>query len=310
MRIKERPEDFVVEEMIVLDCSGGYYSYWQLKKTNLNTLEAVQRIAEKLGIPFKYIKYAGNKDKRAVTTQYISIYKAAKERVRSLQDLELSFVGLGKEPIHLGQHHGNIFRITVRDAEDAELNISPCPNYFGTQRFSKNNVEVGRAIIKREWSKAAHAVSNKDVQEYLRVHPHDYVGALKQLPKQLLRLYIHSYQSHMWNKTAKRCIAECELSFAIPIIGFGTGILDDDISKIVKEVIQEENIVPRDFIIRELPEFSSEGGERELWMQVTDLKLGRHEPDELHHGKKKMVVEFTLPKGSYATVLIEHLFSV
>src|SRR3989344_86473 len=106
-RIKQIPEDFVVKDVIDLKLDkNGKYFYYLLKKRNHNTLRAVEHIKAK-------VKYAGNKDKRAVTEQFVSTNK--KIRNIKLKDLELNFIGRGNEPISLGSHQGNYFEITVRN---------------------------------------------------------------------------------------------------------------------------------------------------------------------------------------------------
>jgi tRNA pseudouridine13 synthase len=315
--IKEKPEDFLVEEILVLPCCDGAYSYWQLRKKNLTTLEAVAKISGQLRIPLKYVKFAGNKDKRAVTTQHISVYSAPKERIASLsiQDIALSFVGHGAAPIYTGQHQGNRFQVTVRNLDTAKVPLLKVPllrvtNYFGAQRFSEHNVDIGRSIVKKNFRAAAELIDHPSAEDYLERNPKDHIGALRTLPKSLMKLFLHSYQSFIWNKTASLYIQRCHPTdnLKVPIVGFGTEITQERMSLVVKQILDEERLTPRDFIVRQFPELSSEGGERDLFMEILDFSMGPYEPDELHDGKLKTTLNFTLPKGSYATVLVEHVF--
>ena len=151
--IKQKPEDFVVNEIPVYKLDDkGRYSYFWLTKTNYNTVDAVKRIAEKLKIPIKTIGFAGAKDRVAITKQIISIKSAKKEIVESLnlKDMQLEFVGKGGSPISLGDLKGNEFKIKVRNLSANNLNQpNMIPNYFGPQRFSKNNAEIGKLIVKK-----------------------------------------------------------------------------------------------------------------------------------------------------------------
>src|SRR3989344_5751746 len=115
MKIKEKPEDFIVEEVINLNKGGGDYSYLRLTKKNWNTLDILNKISIILKIPRKYIGFAGNKDRRAITTQYISVYKVTKEKLEKLNitDANLEFLGYGKTPITLGSLLGNRFKIKL-----------------------------------------------------------------------------------------------------------------------------------------------------------------------------------------------------
>jgi tRNA(Glu) U13 pseudouridine synthase TruD len=312
-RIKQLPEDFVVEEVISLPISDhGDYSYWELKKKKVNTLDAVRKIARGLKIQAKQVGFSGNKDRNAVTTQMISLYKVSQERVEhiSLLDITLRPVGEGDQPIHLGMHSQNRFKTTVRNIEKGPVVPKKIPNLFGEQRFSENNVEVGRALVKRDFKRAAELADRDEVGEHLAEKPQDFVGALRRMQKPLLKLYLHSYQSHLWNETVKRLLGRNPESphQSVPMAGFGLERTDDELYRIIDELMEEEGITQHDFVIREIPELSSEGMSRSLFMEVEDLEICPLEADELNLGKKKCVLRFTLPKGCYATVLIDFLF--
>ena len=69
-KIKSVPEDFIVEEIPLFEFSDtGKYTYFLLKKTNYNTEKVIQKLSKYYKIPRKRFGYAGNKDKKAVTTQ-------------------------------------------------------------------------------------------------------------------------------------------------------------------------------------------------------------------------------------------------
>ena len=134
----------------------------------------------------------------------------------------------------------------------------------------------------------------------------DFVGALRAVNKKLLKLYVHAYQSFLWNETVERYIKKNGLKdVKIPIIGFGTEIKDKEIENIMKM----EELASRDFIIRELPEISVEGKERDMIVKPENFKVNSKGKDELNKSKSKVVLSFKLPKACYATVVIEWLFN-
>lgn len=304
--IKEKPEDFVVEEVFEFIPATGPYSVYVLEKRNMTTLDACSRIAKALKIQQKNIKWAGNKDKVAVTRQHISIYRAGAEKLQ-LEGIEIKFRGYAGEPIYLGAHKGNKFAITVRNVAEKKLDTDNVPNYFGEQRFSSNNAEVGKLIIRKDFKKASQLISNPSVKDYLLKNPTDYIGAIRQLPRTVLMIYVHSYQSLLWNMVAESCLDERK-DAEVQIIGFGTRIGTDKVSNAVKQVMEQEGINTRDFIIREIPDASVEGGTRRLFMEAKDFECEWCE-DDMHENKKKAVIKFFLSKGSYATVLVRHLFA-
>ena len=107
MIIKELTEDFYVKEILDLSLRDGDFYYYLLKKENWGTLEAIQEIAKRLHLPLKCFGFAGNKDKKAITEQYISIYKTPKEKVDtiSIKHITLRYQGTGKQRISLGDNN-------------------------------------------------------------------------------------------------------------------------------------------------------------------------------------------------------------
>src|SRR3989338_5846191 len=249
-KIKQQPEDFVVEEITRLGDgieikSKGKYIYCILKKRNYTTLKALQVISYELGISLNNIGFAGNKDRTAVTQQAISIYDPG-NRVRTKIDkfnsdygtesLNLQFVGHGDCPISLGELGGNKFRIVIRNLGNRELlklkksDAKPLKfiNLYGEQRFSKNNKDIGKLLLRKRFKDAVELIIKSEgeienkVTHYLNNYSNDYVNALKQIPRKLLLMYVHSYQSYLWNLAAEKILKKTNENIEIPVIGFGT----------------------------------------------------------------------------------------
>jgi len=302
--IKQVPEDFIVTEVSAIKPSSGSFLYFKLWKRDIATLEAMQKIAFALKLPLKEVSCAGNKDKIAVTEQVCSVHNVSKDRLEKLsfQNMKLTFLGYGPEPVHLGGLEGNNFKIIVRNLDKLPKISSKFRNLFGEQRFSTKNAEIGKFIVKRDFEKAALLVAklHSGIKRiYAHLNQKDYVGALRCLPRKLLLLFVHAYQSQLWNKSAMLSSEKI-----LPIVGFGTEVKDE----VTNKVLKEENLKPSDFVIRELPEVSAEGSERAVWAEAKDLKIGKLAQDELFPGKFKVTLEFFLPKGSYATEFIRQSF--
>ena len=106
MKIKQIPDDFVVEESVKLDITKekAPYSIIKLTKKSWDAFGVVEELARKLKVKTKFIGFAGNKDKKAVTTQYFSLYKIPKEKIEKIEikDVTISFVGYSNNRINLG----------------------------------------------------------------------------------------------------------------------------------------------------------------------------------------------------------------
>ncbi|MDD1727836.1 MAG: tRNA pseudouridine(13) synthase TruD [Methanospirillum sp.] len=148
-RLKAVPEDFVVDEIpeTPVPSGTGPYLICRLTKKNWDQQRSIKEIAGRLGVSHQRIGFAGTKDKRAVTTQYISIYKGDPAVIEALHipDITIEPVGASEQQISLGDLKGNRFTISLTDfnpfrpednPEEINRDLSEgVPNYFGYQRF-------------------------------------------------------------------------------------------------------------------------------------------------------------------------------
>jgi tRNA pseudouridine13 synthase len=289
MNIKEKPEDFIVEEVIDLDLKPGDYTYIKLVKRNRNTLDAIREIADKLRIPRKCVSFAGTKDKIAVTTQYLSLHKVSQERVENLKllDAEVEFIGTGTRPINLGTLKGNKFKIKI---DFPPKKVEKIINYFGPQRFSTNNVAIGKLILKQEFKKAVELIDRREPFEHLQEHKNDYLGALQSLDRKLLSLFLSAYQSYLWNIVVKDFTNKSTLS----LYSFDAE-LSEELEEAYEKLLKKEGLEPKDFILRKLPDVSPLSSTRLVRAEVKGFNF------------EKPWVSFFLPKGSYATVALEQM---
>ncbi|MBI2139642.1 tRNA pseudouridine(13) synthase TruD [Candidatus Woesearchaeota archaeon] len=151
----------------------------------------------------------------------------------------------------------------------------------------------------------------------------NFIGALKKEQGKFLKFFVHAYQSCLFNQslreytklnTAKPNTAKkksCDEKILLPLIGFGTELrnFSEEIQNIVNGIMAKEGISFRDFIIPQIPEISSEGGERAGFINIKDFCINENGDDKLSPKKKKLSVSFSLPKHSYATTVVGELFS-
>jgi tRNA pseudouridine13 synthase len=325
-KIKEKPEDFIVIEQANHQIlNSGEFVIAKLTKTNYTLQRAIEKIARELHINQKNIGYAGLKDKIAVTTQYISIRNSNETKIkefnaREIKDIKLEFLGYLNEPISLGDLEKNEFVITIKDCDTKPKEKKFFPNLYGKQRFSSNNIEIGKLIIQKKFKKAVELICETDsdymykIKEHLDKKQNDYVGALKIIPLRILKLYTNSHQSYIWNRTVKEYLEKIETEMKdkkeeyqdieIPLVGFEELDCDIKIKKIIKKILKEENLTQRDFIIKAMPELSLEGNKRKLFARIYDFSI-----IEFDETKKICKINFKLDKGNYATTAIKNLFN-
>ncbi|XP_009771202.1 multisubstrate pseudouridine synthase 7 [Nicotiana sylvestris] len=233
----------------------GKFLRFHLFKENKDTQEALNIIAKMLGVQPRSFGFAGTKDKRAVSTQRVTVFKQRASRVAALNE-RLIGIKVGdfchvKEGLLLGQLYGNRFTITLRgvsaDSEDiikasaVALGEHGFINYFGLQRFGSSSVPthlIGAALLRGEWKAAVslildpregeknaistvreyykesgdidgtlrqlprHLVAERAILQCLKKSPGNCLQALKGIPRTLRMMYVHSYQSYLWNHAA------------------------------------------------------------------------------------------------------------
>ena len=145
----------VVEELAYPPSGEGDHLFVRFRKRELNTPEAVRRIARALEVEPRDCGWAGLKDRRAVTEQWASFLfgDAAKLVDASLEGVEVLEAVRHNHKIRTGHVKVNRFRLVVTgegsiDAASAameELVRRGVPNYFGAQRFGRGGANLERA---------------------------------------------------------------------------------------------------------------------------------------------------------------------
>ncbi|HHE75746.1 MAG TPA: tRNA pseudouridine(13) synthase TruD, partial [Candidatus Aciduliprofundum boonei] len=117
-KLRKRIEDFYVEEIPVEHKreSLGKNLWLKVKLINWETNRFVNILSKTLGISRHRIKFAGTKDKRAITVQYFCILNYPEDIKINLKDVEIIESFRSNESLELGDLIGNRFRIFLSDA--------------------------------------------------------------------------------------------------------------------------------------------------------------------------------------------------
>ena len=130
-RLRASPEDFRVRELEAFEAvpleehRGDRGAYPELvvrvRLSNWDTNDFARRLTNALGISRERVSWAGTKDKRAVTTQLMTVRDADPEAVREVADAidgaTIEVVGLAGRPISFGDLAGNAFEIRIRGTD-------------------------------------------------------------------------------------------------------------------------------------------------------------------------------------------------
>src|SRR5450759_2015009 len=113
-RFVSSPDSFLVEEIPAYLPSGqGEHTYLWIEKQNLTTLDAVGKLARVLGVEARDVGYAGMKDRRATTRQWLSVLGVDPARAREIavEGLRVLAIGRHGNKLRVGHLHGNRFEI-------------------------------------------------------------------------------------------------------------------------------------------------------------------------------------------------------
>ncbi len=306
----QNPKDFVVDEIAHTEFKGrGNYLILLIKKVEMTTWDMIAAFAQHINIPAEKIGYAGLKDKHATTTQYISIEAKYEQSLKRFKHPQITILKRTKHThsIRMGDLYGNRFSINLYDIDDIKAGQieklarktekNGLPNYFGYQRFGRDNdsIEQAKEMIAGE------------------LHIHD---------AKVKKFLISIYQSIFFNDWLKERVqmSKEEGKFLL---------LDGDIYISEDAKLFTPKIKPlKDFIAKKViptgllcgrGAFRSRDAAREIEAKYDDEYLVekglRREaivyPTSIECRYKKdfglLNITFTLPKGSYATVFLENI---
>ena len=386
MRIKQKPEDFVVKESFRFDeVEGGEFRVYLMDKQKVSTFDAVGRLRERFGLKPGAISYCGLKDKQGRTEQLIAVEGFDIDLQE--EDLRLKYLGRTDRPLSAANITSNRFSVTVRALKEpelgllnlaaAEVNRLGVVNYFDDQRFG--SLKHGQGFIAKDllrgdfetalknylakpspldktddakvkafwaanwgsWDARCPFEANKRyfrVLRRLRQAPGDFRGAFLEIDSDYRAMQLFTLQSYLWNEGARRLLQLLlprEALFPVPYQA-GTLLFHRDGPREVLERLRgltfpllSPHSTFRDPQVEEaarwalgkekldLDKLVVPGAERLLYFKHEErpllafpqkLVLGRTQSDELNRPYLKLNVAFTLPPGSYATLVIKRLF--
>ncbi|MCA1827442.1 MAG: tRNA pseudouridine(13) synthase TruD [Myxococcales bacterium] len=173
MKIKQRPEDFVVREGYRFedDPEGAVWVY-RMDKQKVSTLQALERLSKEFAVRRRDLSVCGLKDKQGRTEQLVGVRGGALGPSDVVQsgDLRLKLIGRAAQPLTSANITANRFEVTVRDLSPeeagrvsesvAEVARVGVVNYFDSQRFGflkHGQGFIARHLVRGDWEGALRA---------------------------------------------------------------------------------------------------------------------------------------------------------
>jgi tRNA pseudouridine13 synthase len=168
-----------------------------------------------------------------------------------------------------------------------------------------NNLDLNKAIfICPDWLR-----NEKKMIEYIAKYKNDYLGAISLLPKKLRTMFINAYQSYLFNEMIFQLNHRGKLDnySELPLISFDSQ-LDNGWGEIILKILKKDEISLEDFRMSSSPTLQPKEVMRKVRIPIKNFQISEENKDELNKGKKKMILDFMLEKGAYATNVIKCLF--
>ena len=329
-RLREAHDHFLVEELPLYNPEGkGQHLYINLTKEGLTTIEVQHKLAALFGLEVTDIGFAGLKDKHARTTQTFSVNvgkvddDSVDEAVRRIADslpVTVNWAKLHRNKLRLGHLLGNRFTVTITRlklppdealmrarAVAARLRERGEPNFFGPQRFGfdANNIRWGLEIIQGRYSSSDRwlrrflissyqsYLCNRYLSRRLELGAFDYL-----LEGDIAKKYSTGglFQVDDWEKEQARYQSH-EISFTAPIYGSKMWTAQGPSGELEAKILSEAEVSLEQFDAANV---------------IGTRRLGRLLPSDLDVSLRShdLVVNFSLPKGAFATTILREIMKV
>lgn len=319
---KECAEDFVVEEIpAYLPDGTGDYVFVRIQKRGLSAEQLTSHLARCLKIAHQDIGMAGMKDRQAVTRQWVSLPARCEPLLSQFQHDQIQILEAKRHrnKLRTGHLRGNHFSILLRRVHPEALPRARAiaeellelgfPNYFGEQRFGRDNetLELGFDLLR----------GTKRPGQIPRARR-----------KFLLRLALSAVQSHLFNQALATRLKSGTLHQVLPgdvmqVVASGGPFVVEDPAREQTRFDAREIVVsgpifgPKmkrpacEVALHEAALLAAAGLSIEAFEQFSNLTPGTRRPylvwiDDLTitPDPDGLRLAFTLPSGSYATVVL------
>lgn len=174
--LKASPEDFMVVEDLGFKPDGeGEHVLVRILKKDCNTRFVADALAKFLKIHAREVSFAGQKDKHAVTEQWLCARVPGKEMPDlskfQLEGCQVLEYARHKRKLRLGALKGNQFTLILREVshrDDVEQRLRAiaaggAPNYFGAQRFGIGGSNLLGAL---RWAESGAPVRDRNKRSF------------------------------------------------------------------------------------------------------------------------------------------------
>ena len=337
-------DDFVVREVPLYEFSGrGEHLVLHIAKKDLSTHETLRILSAACGAKMREFGVAGLKDKQGQTFQHISVHKKFESALQNFSHEKLKIVSATyhDNKLKIGHLRGNSFFVRLKKVSKIDalklqnafetLSQQGFANYFGYQRFGKfkDNFSQGLELLqgkKRLKNPKIHAFLLSAFQSELfnrylakRVQLSHFARSFSE--REFGKIFALN-SSEIKEIKAQKHFFKLLRGEVLGHYPFGKCFVCEDLQSECERFLAQ-NVVPLGLILGKKAFSCDEGfakalenevfGEfmgyapqltgtrRFLWAFLSEAKC-RYDEEKAH-----FCAEFFLPKGCYATIIIEEL---
>ena len=335
---KQSRDDFKVEEIPLIreESSKGNYLLVKIEKQDISTIELINEIEAFLDA--KGVGYAGLKDKYATTTQYITIPVKISKKFKKFYHPKIKILETTKvkEKLSIGNLEGNRFFIRLKKVTEAsaveietilkEIIRHGMPNYFGYQRFGyeEDNFQKAQELARGETHMKDKKIQRIMLNAYQSYLFNDWLAERIEI-SQYIEEFSHEKVMEKFNVSVESAEALKNQVGLFKLIE-GDILLDKASKKYIntkeiasyRKAYKERKVIPTGLLVGQKAwrsrllageiekkyddiEVMSGGLRRQAWIYPKEIR------SKYIKSEKFFELSFTLPKGAYATVLLENI---
>jgi len=215
--------------------------------------------------------------------------------------------------------------------------------YFEPSKYDKTKTRNLKACVTENWGRWEHCLDQsfgeyRRILAYLTEHRKAFHKALTLIDRRYFLFLLNAYQSFLFNRILSQYLESVAEEYTValdyhrylhgrflfhrelpetlfrrlqraelPVPGWNSRIEDPRIAEITARVLEAEGIELRDLKERQISRIYINGIERPALLQPESFSVTTAQDDELYKNRKKMQLEFFLPRGGYATLIVKRL---
>jgi tRNA pseudouridine13 synthase len=215
--------------------------------------------------------------------------------------------------------------------------------YFEPSKLDEPRTRNLKSRVLENWGRWDRCLESavgeqRRILTYLCEHRRAFHKALSLIDRRFLVFVLNAYQSFLFNRILSEYLEDLQqehdlhldrLSYSqgcflfyrelpetlfdklrgcrLPVPGWDTRIEDPRIAEITAEVLEREGIELRDLKVRQLSRLYINGVERAAILLPDNFVVAGIGEDELYENRKKLTLQFFLPRGGYATLIVRRL---